>query len=121
VDMDIPAARFFEDAGRRQLAFGILTTRPQQRRSGVQRRLEILRVSRGGIFVEQFLQRGSAEAGADQRCHGGGNRSAGQQDDAGDGQWREVFDLVCEARRQQFRLAPARLVRRGQRIVRGQN
>jgi len=119
--MDTPAARFFEDAGRRQLAFGILTARPQQRRSGVQRRLEILRVPRGGVFVEQFLQGGSAEASADQRCHGGGNRPAGQQDDAGNGQWHDIFDLVGEARRQQFRLAPTRLVSRGQRIVRGQN
>src|SRR3954451_18520621 len=87
----------------------------------MQRRLEFLGVPRRGVVVEQFLQRRAAKTGSDQSGDSHGNGTAGQQDDAGHGQRRNVFDLVGKTSRQQFRLPPRGGTPRRQRIVRGQH
>src|SRR5579875_3389929 len=65
MDVNVLSPRLRQDAGGDPL--GIVDANPQQRSSGLQRRLEILPVPRRGIGVEDFLEGGGAKAGADQR------------------------------------------------------
>jgi hypothetical protein len=120
VDVNVAAAGGVEDAGGGKFTIGIVAADPQQRRPGPQCGLEIIAVARRGVVVEQFLQRRSAETGADQRRNRGGDRPARQYDDAGHRQRCEVFDLAAEPGRQKPSGAAIRFAGRGERIMRSQ-
>src|SRR5215472_11471238 len=76
MDMHMGSAGSFEDPGRRELAVWVRAAHPQQRRAGLECGLKVLAVVRGGVIVEELLQRNTTETGADQRCDGKGDRSA---------------------------------------------
>jgi hypothetical protein len=89
-------AGFLEDAGRHELVVGIAAAHPEQGRTGLECCGEVFAVVRRGVIVEQLLQRGTAETGADQGRDGDGDGPARQHDDAGHGQRCDVFDLIGE-------------------------
>ncbi len=98
--MDVAPAGLLEDARRRQLALAILAARPEQHGAGRERGGEFLAVVSRRIAVEDLLERGAAQPGADQSRDAGGDRPARQHDDPGDGEGPEKFHLLGEPRGQ---------------------
>ena len=78
-------------------------------------------MARRRVIVEEFLERRTAETGTHECREGNGDRPARQQNDAGHGQRRDVFDLVAELGAQDLLWSPGGFVRDSQRIVRCQD
>src|ERR1044072_2314658 len=116
--MDKAAARFFEYAGRAEFEFRIVAQHPEERGAGFERGFEILAVRRRGVIVEKFLERRAAEPGPDKGSYRHGDRPARDQDNAGDRQRGDVFELVRKPGGDKFARLP---LGGGERLVRGQD
>src|ERR1044071_5380871 len=118
VDVDKAPARFFEYAGRAEFEFWIVAPDPEERGAGFERGFEILAVWRRGVIIEKFLEGRAAEPGADQGSYRHGDRPARDQDNAGDRQRGDVFELVRKPGGDKFARLP---LGGGERLVRGQD
>ncbi len=121
--VDVLAAGGFEDARRAELALGVGAAHPEEHGAGGEGGGEFGAVAGRRIAVEDLLQGGAAEPGADQRRDAGGDGPARNEDDAGDGERPQIVDLLGEAFGQPGmpRAIGRDIAGGGQRIMRAQH